>query len=115
MTASSGMGLTIRNVTLHLGDACLTGCLSLSPATFKRLMTSPWMTRLFVCPWMLETAKDKMESQEVLSLTSSTVTGLCGLDSESRNLVREAVRGLTGGAMDGSVCVITSSISRRLR
>jgi hypothetical protein len=38
------------------------------------------MARLFECPWMLETAKDRTDLQEVLSLTSSVVTGLCGLD-----------------------------------
>lgn len=65
------------------------------------------MTKLFMCPWMLETAKDRMESQEVISLTSSIITRIRDIDSESYNLVREAIRVLTGESMDGSAHVLS--------
>lgn len=64
------------------------------------------MTELFMCPLMLETAEDRMESQEVISLTSSIVMSICGIDSESYHLVREAIRTLTGESMDGNAHVL---------
>lgn len=69
-------------------------------------MNSLLMTGLFMRPLMLETAKDRMESQEAISPTSSIVTSIRGIDSESYNLVREAIRILTGESMDGSAHVL---------
>lgn len=69
-------------------------------------MNSLLMTGLSMGPLMLETAKDRMKSQEAISPTSSIVMSIRGIDSESYNLVREAIRILTGESMDGSVHVL---------
>lgn len=90
-----------KSEMLLLQAACI-HCLS----WFKWLMNSLLMTGLFMRPLMLETAKDRMESQEAISPTSSIVTSIHGINSESYNLVREAIRILTGESMDGSAHVL---------
>lgn len=105
MTSSTGKRPIIRNVICKSEMLLLQTACAHCPSCFQRLMNSLLMTRLFMCPLMLETAKGRMDSQEVISLTSSIFRSIRGIDSESYNLVGEAIKILAGESKEGSLCV----------